>query len=271
MRKNILIGFICGTVLSISIYFLLFFFVYAPQKHFAAFSDYNRNIPMYETYLECKTCENQNKSAYECAVEVMRRNTLGRYADAETFLASEYQRVELLTQELTDRCATKSLEELKSDEQFFGREKSSSCDSRSYISGANEQCERDIQEACKQPRSFMLSIAQSQFVNQICLKSSAMSNFRQAEYLKRGETPPLPKIQDVYDNYLDVNGVMGSVLRKIFPYSGGHQPTLFGPILLFIMYFLIFILPPAVGITIGIFIERKKWKSMQKPPQNYIS
>jgi len=155
MKKHILIGFLFGILFSIGIYTVYFFFSYAPRQHENALARYNQNISLYKTFLECKKCQDNNSSPYDCAVEVMSRNNLGRFTDFEKYQKSQEELYANRVKILKDKCATRSIEELKTDPYLLGSRTSSAC--QSYTIGLNlaygsgTQCESDIKGYCKNP------------------------------------------------------------------------------------------------------------------------
>lgn len=194
MRKSILSSFLFGILFSIGIYAAYFLFSYAPHQYEFALARYNQNVPIYKTFLECKKCKDNSKSSYDCAVEVMSRNSQNRFTDFEKYQKSQEELYSNRVISLRDKCANKSIAELKTDPYLLGSRTSSACEN--YTIGLNlsygseEQCENDIKGYCKNPEASVKTFTQSEFVDANCAESAALSNYRQAEFLKRGEIPP---------------------------------------------------------------------------------
>ena len=263
MKKNITISFFFGILFSIGIYAAYFLFSYAPRHHDYALAQYDQNVPLYKTFLECKKCKDNSGSPYDCAIETMSRNSLNRFTDFSKYQKSQeefyYNRVKILK----DKCATKSITELKTDPYLLGSRTSSACES--YTIGLNlsygseAQCENDVKGYCKDPETSVKIFTQSEFVDAICAESAVLSDYRQAEFLKRGEIPPAPRLQDEYKKIFDIRtiGAVADELRVRLAYSLGVV------IPYWIIFFVIFVFPPFVGVLIGIFTGRKRSKIIQ--------
>lgn len=260
MKKNILIGFLCGILFSIGIYAAYFFFSYAPRQHDYALTRYNQNVPLYKTFLECKKCKDNGGSPYDCALEVMSRNNLNRFTDFEKYQKSQEELYSNIARILKDKCLTKSIAELKTDPYLLGSRTSSACES--YTIGLNlsygseAQCENDVKEYCKNPETSVKIFTQSEFVDAICAESAVLSDYRRAEFLKRGEIPSAPKLQDEYKKISDISTVR-AVAKEIsvrLAYSWGVV------IPYWIVLFAMFVFSPFVGLLVGVFIGRKKAK-----------
>lgn len=256
MKKHILIGFLFGILFSFGIYAFYFFISYAPHKYEYALALYNQNIPSYQTFLECKKCQDNNSSPYDCAVEVMSKNNLSRFTDFEEYQKSQEEAYDNIVKSLKEKCSTKSIEELKTDPYLLGSGNSSAC--QSYTIGLNlaygsgTQCESDIKEYCNNPEASVKTFTQSEFVDTICGAPSMLDN-RQAELLNSGVIPPAPKLQDEYKN-ISISIIVAisyELSARLSHSSGVLIPYWF---ILFVM----FVFPPFIGILIGVFIKRKK-------------
>lgn len=264
MKKYILIGFLCGILFSIGIYAVYFFFSYAPNQYEIALARYNQVVPSYKTFLECKKCENNNKSPYDCAVEVMSRNSQNKFTDSEEYRKSQEELYYNRVKSLQNKCATKSIKELKIDPYLLGSTTSSACGGF-YTIGKNPsysetQCENDIKEYCKNPETSIKAFTQSEFVDNICTESAVLSDYRQAEFLKRGEIPPAPSLKDEYKKINDIHIIYKATGELSFRLSMRLAYSLGMKIPYQFFLFIMFVFPPLVGLLVGVFTGRKKAK-----------
>lgn len=257
MKRYILIGFSGGILLSVCVYSGLFFFTYAPQQYKQSLLSYNGNIPLFETFLECKKCENSGKSPYDCAVEVMRENKLNRFADSKEYLKSQEELLSNRIRSLETKCVTKDIEELKTDPYLLGSRNSSACESYTIKLNLNEtaiKCENDIKGYCENPEYAIKTFTQSEFVDAICNAPAALSDYQQASYLKQGVMPPSPTLQD---EYKEISNVF-EVTYKISEYGYLLQIPPIG--LTITILFILFVIFPFAGVFISILYWKKKEK-----------
>jgi len=263
MKKHILIGLLGGILFSVCIYSAYFFFSYAPRQHKSALIMYEQTVPIYKTFLECKKCEGNNKSPYDCAVEVMSRNNLGKFTDFEKYQKSQEELTYNRIQGLKAKCTSKSIEELKTDPYLLGSRSSSACESYTIqlnlAHGVGAQCERNVKEYCRNPETSIKIFTESEFIDNICVGPVALSDYRQAQYLKRGEIPPAPRLQDEYKKISNIN------TPNIIAYeiSGRLAYSLGVVIPYWFILFMLFFLPSFIGVLIGILIARKKSSVVQ--------
>jgi hypothetical protein len=259
MKIKIAKGFFIGVIISILIYILCFFLIFAPLQHKDTLARYNQSLPMYNTFLECKKCE-KNNSKYNCALEVVKNNSFGRF---ENYSKYEESLRELYNNRLTDlknKCQTKSLEELKKDPYLLGSRNSTACDGYSIglnlTYGSGDQCEIDVKAYCRNPEESVKSITDSGFVEMICAEAPSLSS-PYSKFLQNEVMPPIPKLQDEYSKITDVSKVTDNIGILSMYFAVGY---LYGYIIIifWIIFAIIFIVPPLVGILIGFVNGRKK-------------
>ena len=118
--KKIFIGILLGILLTAFFYSAYTFFSFASQRNKQALYRYEHSDAiLYKTYLECKKCKEDSKSAYDCALDVSKRDSLGRFTSFETLQEEQKELLSNRIQSLKTKCTTKSIEELKADPYLY--------------------------------------------------------------------------------------------------------------------------------------------------------
>src|SRR3989344_4818368 len=247
MKKGIIFGFFVGLLIPIFIFSIYFVGSYAPQKHESALNNYEKNVYLYSTFLECKECRAKGESGYACALNVAEKNIGGKFRDFEEMKKSNEELVQNRIQSLTKKCNDNSIEDLKTDPYLYcgesgdityiGSGTNVCCSEYTLLkSGYGNQaidfeemskcCEDYINECCNNIEKSIRIFAESEFVEGICnepaVTSTATYYSQDKKYLDESKLPPEPTLKEEYSklyNFETIPTVMWTFSTQFASYS----------------------------------------------------